>query len=1466
MKKKLLIMLIVVLAFAACAIVFAACGSSNSGGGNNGGTTGGSTGNEPTHTHTYSDAWTSDETYHWHAATCEHTDEMSDKERHQIVIDPAVPATCESEGKTEGSHCSVCGAVIVEQDTTEKLAHEFSEWIVSTECGDDDTYSVRYCLECQYIEYDENVVVLHPHSYVYVGEKEPTCTESGYSALFRCENCGHEVMDEIEPLGHISGSVYYEDGDTHYSYCTRSGCGERVYQSHSYYSWSVVKKPTCTGYGERSAVCMYCDHVGYFPIPPQHTYDSGIVTKKPTCTGSGESLRTCVYCDATITETISALGHDYGAWEITKEPNCTETGERTQTCSRCGNDITEELPIQHTWGEWTTIKEFTCTEDGLVEHECLLCGVTQRITIYAHHIMVNREVLEEPDCTHVGKQQQSCSVCGLETVVELPALGHDMQRQTTNATCTQAGYYTDTCSRCGEVSYVGIAALGHDWVMSYDENTHHEYCTRCDDERSEDVHDFETIFRTTESGSGYTFELLESCSICAYERSLARTAVHIHNDAEILSDGRATCTEDGLLPGLVCSTCEDVLVEREGEPALGHAYINGICARCGDIQLELTLSDDGSYYILTGIGEFAGSELTIPDSYNGIEIREIGDGAFEGRTSLTKIVIPDTVTTIGERAFYDCTGLVSVTIGKGVTSIGDEAFSGCTGLTEINYNAVEVNDLAWNGDAFYNVGTSGDGITVTFGDSVKSIPDHLFYVSYSLSYRPNITSVTIGNSVTSIGSSAFSGCSGLTSIAIPDSVISIGDAAFEYCTGLMSVTIPDSVTSIGDWAFNRCTELKSVTIGSGVTNIGHTAFNSCDRLNAVYITDLAAWCAIDFYRGDSNPLSCAHYLYLNGEFVTELTIPDSVTSISGYAFYGCSGLTSVTIPDNVTSIGGYAFSGCSGLTIVTIPDNVISIGGYAFSGCSGLTSVTIPDSVTSISGAAFSGCVGLTNITIPDSVTSIGSSAFSGCSGLTSIAIPDSVISIGDAAFEYCTGLASITIPDSVTSIGQNAFYNTAYYNDETNWEDGVLYIDKHLIVANTSLSGTYTIKDGTLVIAIAAFYDCTGLMNITIPGSVTSIGSSAFSGCTGLTSVIIGNGVTSIGDGAFSGCTGLTSVTIPDSVTSIGDRAFSGCTGFTNVTIPDSVTSIGEGAFFGCSGLKSITLPFVGDTIKSSSDAYQYPFGYIFGTNSYAGSIGIGQYNGNRYDVYYIPSSLRSVTITGGNILYGAFYNCSMLTSITIPNSVTSIGDRAFSGCTGLTGIVIPNGVTSIGSFAFCDCTGLTNVTIPGSVISIGSSAFSGCTGLTSVIIGNGVTSIGDGAFSGCTGLTEINYNAAEVSDLTQYSNVFYNAGTSGNGITVIFGDSVKYIPAHLFYVSYSSYRTNIVSVIIGNEVMSIGNYAFYDCTELTSVKFENTTGWECSLYGDHISSISSSDLSSPSTAAKYLADTYASYYWQRV
>ena len=246
----------------------------------------------------------------------------------------------------------------------------------------------------------------------------------------------------------------------------------------------------------------------------------------------------------------------------------------------------------------------------------------------------------------------------------------------------------------------------------------------------------------------------------------------------------------------------------------------------------------------------------------------------------------------------------------------------------------------------------------------------------------------------------------------------------------------------------------------------------------------------------------------------------------------------------------------------------------------------------------------------------------------------------------------------------------------------------------------------------------------------------------------------------------------------------------------------------------------------------------------------------------------------------------------MTIGNSVTSIGDGAFLGCTGLTSVTIGNSVTSIGFQAFYNCTGLTSVTIPDSVTSIGSYAFEYCTGLTSVTIGNSVTSIGYSAFSGCTGLTEINWNAVSVENFNSNSNVFYNAGTAGDGIAVTFGESVEKIPAYLFYVSNSSYRPNTKSVIIGSNVTSIGSYAFAycsgltsvtipdgvtsiggaafsGCSGLTSVVFEDTTeGWQVSQNSSfsNYTSLSSADLANTSTAAKYLRSTYWNYYWRKV
>ena len=233
---------------------------------------------------------------------------------------------------------------------------------------------------------------------------------------------------------------------------------------------------------------------------------------------------------------------------------------------------------------------------------------------------------------------------------------------------------------------------------------------------------------------------------------------------------------------------------------------------------------------------------------------------------------------------------------------------------------------------------------------------------------------------------------------------------------------------------------------------------------------------------------------------------------------------------------------------------------------------------------------------------------------------------------------------------------------------------------------------------------------------------------------------------GAFYNCTSLASVTIGDSVTSIGTYAFYGCTGLTSVTIGSGVTSIESAAFGGCSSLESITLPFVGGSASATSASASTLFGYIFGTSSYTGGTSVKQYYASSsYETYYIPSSLTSVTVTGGKIFYGAFYGCTGLTSITIGDSVKNIGDYAFYGCTSLASITIPDSVTSIGTYAFYGCTSLASVTIPDSVTSIGTSTFYGCTSLASVTIPDSVTSIGTSAFYGCTSLTTVYYAGTE-------------------------------------------------------------------------------------------------------------------------
>ena len=626
-------------------------------------------------------------------------------------------------------------------------------------------------------------------------------------------------------------------------------------------------------------------------------------------------------------------------------------------------------------------------------------------------------------------------------------------------------------------------------------------------------------------------------------------------------------------------------------------------------------------------------------SYNKVDDEYTGDVVIPN--SVTYGSTTFSVTAIGSGAFDGCTGLTSVTIPNSVTAIGSCALRSCSGLT----------------------------------------------------------SVTIPSSVTSIGSWAFSGCSGLTSVIIPNSVTAIGSGAFDGCSGLTSVTIPNSVTAIGSVAFRSCSGLTSVTIPSSVTSIGSWAFLFCDGLTDVNITDLSAWCKIDFYIDKSNPLSYANHLKLNGTEITNLVIPNDITEIKQYAFSGCDGLTSVSIPNSVTSIGDEAFMSCSGLNSVTIPNSVTSIGTAAFIHCAQLTEVTIPNSVTAIGVNAFNGCDSLssvnitdlsawckinfvneysnpliyaqhfklngseiTNLVIPNDITEIKKYAFINCDGLTSMSIPNSVTSIGDEAFMSCSGLNSVTIPNSVTSIGAGTFRSCSGLTS--------IVVER----GNT----TYDSRDNcNAIIETASNALIEGCKNTTIPNSVTSIGKSVFAYCSGLTSIvvksknttydsrdncnaiietasntliagckntIIPNSVTAIGDDAFLDCDGLTSIAIPNSVTSVGDRAFLDCSNLTSVTIGNSVNSIGNEAFMRCSKLNKIVINSENTTFDSRDNS-------------------------------------NAIIETKTNTLIAGCKNT------IIPNSITSIEDDAFNGCYGLTSVTIPNSVTSIGHKAFYEC-----------------------------------------------------------------------------------------------------------------------------------------------------------------------------------
>ena len=404
------------------------------------------------------------------------------------------------------------------------------------------------------------------------------------------------------------------------------------------------------------------------------------------------------------------------------------------------------------------------------------------------------------------------------------------------------------------------------------------------------------------------------------------------------------------------------------------------------------------------------------------------------------------------------------------------------------------------------------------------------------------------------------------------------------------------------------------------------------------------------------------------------------------AFGSCEGITKLNLPDSITQIDDAAFIYCSKLAEINIPAGVTEIGSNCFDGCESLKKIDIPDGVKSIGNNAFAGCKSLEEINIPEGVTSIDFYAFLDCVNLEKVKIPESIKEISYRAFYNCTNLKSINLPRGISDIGFEALDGTALYNDKLNWENGVLYVDSVLISAEKSIDGAYEIKQGTTLVASAAFNECYGLTSVTFPAEVTGL-------C----------------EGAFLRCDGLSAVRLPDGLISIGDFAFSHCTGLMDVSIPDSVTYLGYGAF---------------------EDS--------------------GIYNAFNFDgnVFYIDNALirASENLSGKYaikegttaIAEAAFANARELTDVVVPNSIKVIARRTFDECVSLRKVVLSDGLKEIGDRAFFNCCKLTDLTIPSSVTEIGTVAFYS-TALERVDLPQNLTVISHGLFENSS-LKEIN------------------------------------------------------------------------------------------------------------------------------
>lgn len=1346
--------------------------------------------------HNYSDEWSHDETNHWKACVDEgYTDLKIYETNHDYSVEYVSP-TDNDEGYTQYT-CNTCG-YSYKTDIVPPLNPDYLEY--ADEWSFDEATHWHQCITEGYLDrlgdYEE-------HNFV-DDVTAPTYEAGGYTT-HTCSDCGYSYVDSYtDQLQHNWSSTTSYDETYHWIACIDEGYEDLTINKEAHNFENVTYGATYDNPGYIQHLCVVCGYMYNEETEAQleHHY-----SEEWTQAGA-------VHYHACIDPGYSDLYKDYAAHDYqfvrVVAPTYDEEGYTLSVCV-CGaesrTDYTSQL--QHNFSsDWESNRWYHW-------HVCLDDGYSELLGDEALHTWDNGEELTAT-YEHGGGTRYTCTVCGYSYIQnETSPLEHnysnswsvDLEKGTHYHACIDEGYedlrkgeashWYDTvdypatyqegaqtlysCSICHYYYYETTSdPLQHNFYEAWDYNDegHFHHCS--DSGYSSVISEVEPHTYEITSQTDPTYDMVggifRRCTVCGKETFESIPKLQ-HSYSEDWSYGTTThyhaCIDDGYTSLKADEAAHTYTDEVTGPATFEHGeVVTHTCSVCGysydtyegdalthNYSTQWSVGASTHYHACTDEGYESLKADEEAHSFGDWTINQQPGERTDGEKEHTCSVCGFTETVAIDSFEKQTLALLTLTA-------DDVDNPTCYTITSMSSSSLETLVLP----STYN------------GLPVKYIAERAFR------YNSNIKKVIIPASIITIGEYAFHWTS-LEEIEFEanSQLERIENFAFYDNSSLAcDIVLPNSVTYLGTSAFARCPNIPSVTLSSNLTSIGASAFYEDNLL-------------------------------------TSIVIPSTVQSIGDGAFTDCTNVVVVVNLSNLNIVAGETYGGKvaeHALVVLTSADDIGSIvtsGDFVIYRCptksyllkynGTATEITIPEEVTYICADVFKDKTAITSISMSNNVTTIDANAFSGCTNLATLTLSTALTTIKEAAFKNCTSLATAAIASTVTSIGREAFRGTAITS--VTLPVGLTSLDEYAFGDCASLttinwnSRTFT-KYGD---SYSPFYG-SAVTTIVFGNTVQDIPADAIYGLDNVTSITLGTGIVTIGGSAFAGAKISGTLTFASGLTTVGNDAFARCVNLEGVVFPATVETMGYRVFDRCESLVSITIPFVGRTATETSSTMGHILNYI---DTDSKRVLVSPTSGSQY---HAPSSLRTITVLGGNINASAFEGLSMVTTINLPNDLTSIGARAFKGCTNLQSANISNTVETIGTYAFDSCTSLLEITFPSSLLTLGTNAFYQCTGVKTV---NWNTNISNVSLYGLNTIETVNIGA-NVTSIP--ANLFSDKTT----ITTVNIDPSNNVLSNIGYSAFSN-CSSLTSITLPSSCLTIGGYAFAGCTLLASINLENVT-----------------------------------------